>query len=247
MAPRYYAPELSAGSFGLPAEELHHLRGVRRMAQGQEVEVFDGRGGLARCRIARLERRDVLLEPLEIWQEQAPAARLVLATAIAKGDRMLTLLEKVTELGVWAVRPLLTERGVVTAEGQSRRASWRQRTIEAAKQCGRAFLPEISEPAPLEALLAQWQQSAPGRQLRQMVLLDPNPAAMPLPALLQEMRDAAGTETSAEEMELTALVGPEGGFTAEEMTAALAVGARAVRLAPHILRIETAADRKSVV
>ncbi len=243
MAPRYYAPRLSAGDFDLPAEELHHLRGVRRVGAGQEIEVFDGAGGLAQCRIVRLERRSVELEPLRMWQEDAPASRLTIATAIPKGDRMLTLVEKVTELGAWAVRPLLTEFSVVTGEGQARRGSWRQRSVEASKQCGRAWLPEISNPVGLADLLAEFSAGAGGGGGDgeggggRLVLLDPSAEGVTFGQLLGGLRSQRGDGGAR----LTALVGPEGGFSADELAAALAAGAERVRLGPHVLRVETAA------
>lgn len=264
MPPRYYAPDLAPGEFSLTLEEIHHLRNVRRADENQQVEVFDGRGTSAVCRIIELQRRSATLETVEIHHHEQPARRLVIATAIPKGDRMLTLVEKTTELDAWAIRPLLTERGVVKAEGNARRDAWRQRAIEAAKQCGRVWLPEIFDPQPLEPFLAaarpttdriapaQSSKQAASLPVRQIILLDPDPAATPLPELLNALRrnQSAATETAtgqsapapaAAPLELTALIGPEGGFSAAELQLALAAGARPVRLAPNILRIETAA------
>lgn len=271
VPPRYYAPDLAPGEFSLPQEEIHHLRNVRRADQNQQVEVFDGRGTSAVCRIIELQRRTATLEALEIHHHEQPARRLIIATAIPKGDRMMTLVEKTTELDAWAIRPLLTERGIVKAEGNARRDAWRQRAVEAAKQCGRVWLPEILAPQPLNQFLAairpttgkiasQHQNSKQAASLpaHKIILLDPDPGATPLPELLNALRrkQSAAAETAtgqsapapapaaapaAASLELTALIGPEGGFSPDEMQLALAAGAQPARLAPNILRIETAA------
>jgi 16S rRNA (uracil1498-N3)-methyltransferase len=216
----------SAGSAVLEGDELHHLRAVRRLGPGDEAELFDGAGRLARCRIARLDKRRAELDVLAVSEEPRPSRELVVATAIPKGDRMEWLVEKVTELGASAVWPLVARRSDVTGRGRSRRDKWHRRAIEAAKQCGRLWLPEIAEPAPLDEVVAR----AGSATFDAVLLADPSTEARrPADVLSGGPRRVAG------------FVGPEGGFTDEETAAICAAGARRVRLGEHILRIETAA------
>lgn len=226
MPPRFYCSRFSAHEATLEGDELHHLRSVRRLAAGDEVEVFDGRGRVARCRLVRVARHQADLEVLTLSEQAPPAVELTVATAIPKAGRMDWLVEKITELGATGLWPLLTERSEVTARGEAKREKWDRRAIEAAKQCGRLWLPQIADPMSLEEAVARLN-SAP---FDAVLLADPSPEASRLAEAIP-----AGAR------QLVGFVGPEGGFTAEESAALRAAGARPVRLGEHILRVETAA------
>ena len=158
------------------------------------------------------------LNSVSVKTSQPPS--LTLAVALPKGDRQKWLIEKLTELGVTRLIPLRTVRGVAapTAAAIER---LRRGVIEACKQCGRCQLLQIAEASTLESLGTQ-QPTA------QRLLADPG--GLPLAAAVA----STGSD-------LLAAIGPEGGFTVEEIATAEAAGFKRVSLGPHILRIETAA------
>jgi 16S rRNA (uracil1498-N3)-methyltransferase len=147
---------------------------------------------------------------------------LTLLTAVPRGGRMDFLVQKCSELGVSRIVPVITARSVVRPE-PAKRGRWEKIAREAARQCGRADVPEVSPPTPLAAALAA--SDLPDRRL----MLSPEAGGRPLRALLP---DRAATAL---------LVGPEGGLDTAEVEAARAAGFQAASLGSRILRVETAA------
>jgi len=216
------------GRATLAGDEARHLARVLRARVGDTVAVFDGRGRSWRARVERIGRDAVDLavdEPVAAPPPSGP--RLTLAVALPKGERQKWLVEKLTELGVARLVPLETVRGVAEATA-SAAARLERQVIEACKQCGRDTLMEIAPGRPFDRLLAETPAGAP------VVIAHPDGGPLDVAALA-----AAAVAANAEEM--IALVGPEGGFTAEELAAADRAGAVRVSLGPHILRVETAA------
>ena len=209
------------GTAVLPASESRHLATVLRARPGDEISLVDGRGRCARAVLQRVENGSVVAEVLSVETAAGGSgprgARVGLAAAIPKGNRADWMVQKAVEAGLDVFFPLLTRRGIATAEGTEKRARWERIAAEAAKQCGRATLPEFLDPRPLEAVLeatAAW----PAR-----VVADAGgraPAGLP-----------AG--------DAVVFVGPEGGWTPEERE--LLSVHPAIRLAPYVLRVETAA------
>jgi len=214
---------IGAARAELTAEARHYLRDVLRLSPGDEVELFDGRGG---AWPARLEPG---WEALSLGERRAAAAAgpaVHLLFALAKGEKVDLVVQKATELGAARVAPFAAERSVVRLEpekGVERTVRWRRIAEEAARQCGRADVPEVAAPAPLEAALAA---VPPGFRL---VVLHGEGGA-PLAAL--PLEGAPG---------LALVVGPEGGLTAEELRTCDAAGALRATLGPRTLRAETAA------
>jgi 16S rRNA (uracil1498-N3)-methyltransferase len=205
----------------LTGDEARHLARVLRAKVGDEIRVFDGGGREWPARVATIDRDAVTLTVgASLPAQPGPARPLTIAVALPKGDRQKWLVEKLTELGAQRLTPLVTARGVVeaTASAQARLA---RGVIEACKQCGRNTLMQISAPATLEALADRHPDA------RRLIA---HPDGRPLDDVL---RTTAG--------EIVAAVGPEGGFTPDEIAAAERLGYRQVSLGPHILRIETAA------
>ena len=222
MSQRYFLTTPPAGNRAfLEGDEARHVARVMRARTGDSLEVFDGQGRWWTATITEIDRGKVELE-LGTGSSEPTAAggRLTLAVALPKGDRQKWLIEKLTEFGVDRLVPLQTTRGVAepTAAAIER---LRRGVIEACKQCGRCRLLEITAPGTLQSIVSL---APPARRL----LADP--AGLPLAA--------AATPTGGD---LLVAVGPEGGFTTEEVAAAEAAGFRRVSLGPHILRIETAA------
>lgn len=222
MSERFFLAEPpTAGRGRLVGDEARHLVRVMRCRVGDEVVVFDGRGTSWRARVASIGRDEAVLELGAAAAEPAArAAALTLAVALPKGERQKWLVEKLTELGVARLVPLVTTRGVAEATPAAVERLGRG-VIEACKQCGRDTLMAIAEPRTVAEVVAD--HGADGR----LVVADRD--GLPLAA------------TAVEDRPIVALVGPEGGFTAEELAAVEAAGGRRISLGPHVLRIETAA------
>lgn len=208
----------------LTESEAHHLVHVMRSQVGELVELFNGVGLAAKCRIAEIRKRDVTLEVLTAAIDRLPPRDVVLATAVPKGDRFDWLVEKATELGVNRLIPLTTSRSVVDPR-DSKLDKLRQTVIAACKQSGRNRLMEISS-------VTAWRDFCNGFDSTSPFFVA-HPQGMPLDEITQSL--------SATPSQMIFAIGPEGGFTDEEITAAQAAGARAIQLGRQILRIETAA------
>lgn len=205
----------------LSGDEARHLARVLRGKVGDTVSVFDGRGREWPARIATLGRDRIGLELGPVVEVAPPSRALTLAVALPKGDRQKWMVEKITELGCTRLVPLVTTRGVAEATPATVQRLLRS-SIEACKQCLRNTLLEIGSPLTVAEVLA-------ARDTATLALV-----ADPRGELL-------GSVLPGHSGHILALVGPEGGFTTEELTMTSAAGCRRVTLAPHVLRVETAA------
>jgi 16S rRNA (uracil1498-N3)-methyltransferase len=217
MAERYYAPELtdSLTDWVLEGDEAHHLLRVRRGKVGETAQLFNGSGLRAEAEILETGKRTANLK-ITGFHHSPIAGGLVLGSAPPKGDRLLWMIEKCTELGVASWTPILSERTVVHP-GETKIDKLRRKVIEACKQCGRDGLMEIREPTALSAFLASKPKEAIGW------ILDPS-----------------GPATTDDGKPNWICVGPEGGWTDTELAVARDAGWRPQSLPGHILRIETA-------
>ena len=224
MSERFFITTQPAGDRAvLEGDEARHLTRVLRAKVGDTVSLFDGRGREWPARVASLGRDRVELDTTEPTVDPVPVAiPLTLAVALPKGDRQKWMVEKLTELGTARLVPLETTRGVAEATA-SAQVRLERVVIEACKQCGRNTLMEIAAGRPLERLLAEVPAGAcvviahPGGRLLDAATMPPTATAM------------------------IALVGPEGGFTDEELGTADRAGVIRISLGPRILRVETAA------
>ncbi len=222
---------LAGDDVTLDGDLAHRLTRVLRLRPGAEVALFDGSGAEARVRIERVDVRTVDARVVERYDgAPEPRVRVHLYQSITKGERFEWLLEKGTEIGVARFVPLIAARAVVTTKGEGNRAQrWRRIVVEAAEQCGRSAVPEIGEPIRFGAALA----SAPG------VRLLPYEAADHLAPSVQVALNA-DIDTLFALSEVSAFIGPEGGFEAAEVAAAEAAGAAIVTMGERVLRSETA-------
>lgn len=228
MADRYFSDVPIVGDRAvLSHSEAHHLIHVMRARQGDEVVLFDGSGVEFLARIERTTRNDVelaILERKDVDRELSGA--LVLGVSLPKGDRQKWLVEKAVELGVKRLVPLVTARSVAQPVEKALERL-RRSVVEASKQCGRNRLMEIAEPL----VWAEFVVSAKGTKRRWLA----HPAGSDqagVPAVRPSGARAGGCVLA---------VGPEGGFSDDEVTAALQAGWEWIDLGPRILRIETAA------
>lgn len=220
MAGRFYTPDpLPAGEYVLTGPEAHHLATVRRFAAGDRVTLFNGDGNEYPAEVIALSKKAAILHvfaPVALDRELP--FPLVVASALPKGDRGDFLVEKLTELGVTRFVPLITARSVVVPRENTREKLERV-VIEANKQCGRNRLMAVDPPQTWDAFFSR-TDLPPSR-----IVLHTGPG---LPAIT----GARGVVVA---------VGPEGGFTAQELETALGVGWVAASLGPRVMRVETAA------
>lgn len=222
MSERFFlASQPQDGRAELVGDEARHCARVLRGKPGDTVTVFDGGGRTWPARIVAIGRDRVGLEVGPPQEAATASASLTLAVALPKGDRQKWMVEKLTELGCARLVPLVTTRGVAEATAGTIDRLGRG-VVEACKQCGRNTLMEIAPPQTVAAVLEGLEAATLG------VIADP--AGRP-----------AGSLVGSHAGPMLALVGPEGGFTTEEIAAAEAAGCHRLALAPHILRIETAA------
>jgi len=224
MSERFYLPDsLDRPEVTLSGSEAHHLAHVLRLGVGAAVTLFDGKGTSAEAEVLSISKRDVTLCTRSVEFEPEPRRSVTLAVAPPKGDRFRWLVEKATELGVDRVVPLLTKRTVVDPR-DSKLDKLRQTIIGACKQCGRNRLMELSEPWKLSSLLAAhlWGPE-------HLVVF--HPSGKPLRTISLE----------EDERGVMLLIGPEGGFTDEEIAQARDRGAQINAFGRTILRTETAA------
>ncbi len=219
MADRFFTPQpLAPGEFVLGGPEAHHLATVRRFAPGDHVTLFNGDGREYTAEILSLTKKSVSLSILRVddTDRELPFP-LTIASALPKGDRADFLIEKLTELGVTRFVPLVTARSVVHPKDGKVEKLERQ-VIESSKQCGRNVLMRVSPPMTWgEFVREEWPE-------RRYLLHTVGSTAL---------GGAAEAAVSA--------IGPEGGFTAEELEQAGAAGWQTVTLGPRVLRVETAA------
>jgi 16S rRNA (uracil1498-N3)-methyltransferase len=222
-APRLFVPApLSAGAaVTVDGNPAHYLAKVMRVAEGDAVILCDDVTGEWAARVTALGKREVVLEPVERLREREQVPDFWLCPALLKKDRFDLVLEKATELGAGAVRPVVMRRCVADKLNLERA---RAIVTEAAEQCARTALPELAEPVKLDALLADWPEN------RALFFAD-------------ELGGAPAAEAFAAHSGPAALlIGPEGGFDDAERVAIRAhPAARAISLGPRILRGETAA------
>ena len=204
-------------------EQAHYLANVMRLVLGAEVLVFNGRDGEWLARMGPVGKRGGVLEVVDQRLRQAVGPDLDLLVAVVKRVRLETIVEKAAELGVRRVRLLLTTR---TNADRVNLARLQAIATEASEQTGRLDVPQILAPEKLASVLTTWPEG------RRLMFCDEAGEALPaLDALRGQPRGPWAV-----------MIGPEGGFSAEERAAVRALpGAVPVSLGPRILRADTAA------
>jgi 16S rRNA (uracil1498-N3)-methyltransferase len=203
----------------------HHGATVRRIGVGEHVLLADGVGHRAEAVVETVGVGRLDLRLKAITQERQPDSRFVLIQALAKGDRDEQAIEAATELGVDEVVPWQAARSIVLWRGDRAARSlrkWESVVLAATKQSRRARVPKVSEPANQAAVIQRIEGAA-------LALVLHEEAQQPL----------AGVELP-QRGDVVLIVGPEGGVSAEELSAFEGAGAVAVRLGPNVLRSSTA-------
>ncbi len=232
---RFYLPpaEWTADALTLREAEAHHARNVLRLQPGDKAVVFDGRGHEATGEIVSLGQRAVELRKLHENTTAPLRCRITLGQAIPKGKNMDLIVQKAVEIGAAEIVPIMSDRTIVRldeAEAAQKQAKWKTIAIEAAKQCGQNWLPQVETPR----TLPQFFQARPPFDLLLIGSLQSD--AIHLKKILGEFRERGARPAS-----VLMLIGPEGDFTPAELNLARAHGCRPITLGPIILRVETAA------
>ena len=230
VPPAHFAPDKK--SLTLSAEETRHARDVLRLQSGDEIFVFDGVGREFQCSVQTISRTEAEVSVIAEVDPARPESPLDLTLAIAllKGEKFDLVIQKATELGVKRIVPLDTERGDVRLRdgdsAQKRLARWRRIALEAAKQTGRAYVPEINAPLAFNLLL----RSA-GENQGIMLMFSEREGKS-----LSEATNGLDPRATA----VIAVVGPEGGWTDNEIEFAREGAWEIVTLGGRTLRAETA-------
>jgi 16S rRNA (uracil1498-N3)-methyltransferase len=237
---RFYAPPTTFApdkkSVTLSAEETRHARDALRLQSGDEIFVFDGAGREFHCAVQTIKRNSTELNVIAEVEPARPesALDLTLAIALLKGEKFDLVIQKTTELGVKRIVPLDTERADVRLRdhdgAQKRVARWRRIALEAAKQTGRAYVPEIAAPVPFNSLMAAIEDKEASADIARLMFSERGGRSL-----------AEATNSFAKRpAEVVGVVGPEGGWTDDEIELARGGGWEIVTLGGRTLRAETA-------
>jgi 16S rRNA (uracil1498-N3)-methyltransferase len=227
LARRIHVPRLTPGEISLDPAQAHHARDVLRLTEGAVVEVFDDGGRVARgvLALSGVDGVAVRVERVDEGGPPGPAVRLTVVAAVPKGDRADWMVEKLSELGAAEFVPLAAARSVVLPEGKNKRERWVRIATEAAKQSRRSGVMRVGELTRLTAALAACDRAW-------YLATEAGVAPVGIREAVDSVAPGAG---------VTAFVGPEGGWTDDELRQFAAAGALAVRLTDTVLRVETAA------
>ena len=228
VRPRFHVPDVNgaAARVELPEDEAEHLVRVLRLGVGDEVDVFDGRGGMWRAEIVHAGKKSAAIRPLQPLQPARELAiRVTLVMSVLKGEKMDDVVRDAVMLGVSAIHPVVSERAETSMAAMargSRLARWERIAVSSAKQCGRAVVPAILPPLPLDWY---WAEAATGVRL---MCVEPSSA----------LGDLTSVQAVAKPPAADVIIGPEGGWTVTEVATAHDSGAILMSLGGMTLRAD---------
>jgi 16S rRNA (uracil1498-N3)-methyltransferase len=222
---RVHVNQVHVGSITLEEREAHHLRDVLRLVVGDAVEAFDDAGTIGPGTLAAVTPSTVVVSIDAVHEASMAAFRFRIASAVPKAGRADWLVEKISELGAEAFIPLITARSVAVPEGGNKIERWQRLAAEAARQSRRNGVMRIETLTPLAAAI----DKAIGED--DAWLLSTSGDAIPVRKMPPQQAHSP----------LTAFIGPEGGWTAEELALFKRMNVPEVSLTPTVLRVETAA------
>jgi 16S rRNA (uracil1498-N3)-methyltransferase len=236
--PRIFISNFSVqdNRISITGEKARYLSTVLRCKKGDELSVFDGMGNCLRTNILRADKKEVLVEVLETvaCNTESPL-HIILLQGLLKGQKMDMIIQKATELGIREIQPIITGRSQTKETGKVER--WRKIAEEASRQSGRSVIPVVQKPVNFDDSLSSLGTRYLSLPLRGFVFWEEGGISLKeavhilsLP-LIQPFTDSP----------VYILVGPEGGFTREEITLSESSGFIVTSLGKRILRAETAA------
>ena len=210
----------------LHGSDASHIRTVLRLQVGDKIQVLDGEGSLYLVQLVEVKNNSLKGEIIssEKVDTESPL-KINLGQSLIKGNKFDTVLRKSVELGVHSITPLITERTVTKTDGDKKIIRWKRIAEESSKQCGRSCIPKISEN--IMKLDSFCQQSSESD----------------LKLIFWELEDRKGLgdiNPSTPPCSASVLIGPEGGFTVQEVETARSYGFQTLGLGPRIFRAETA-------
>ncbi len=235
---RFYSPQqLEVGkSVVIGGTDAMHVSKVLRLKVGDTISVFGGRGHAFECRIKSVSPHevDVIVEK-DLLSKTESDVHITFAQAMLKSKKMDTLIRQATELGISRWAPFFSERSVPTPDHKrmiARLERWNKINREALKQCGRDIFMEVLPPVSMEKMLVQGQACD-----RKIIFWECESAPLeePIPLPPEQIKS------------LMVIVGPEGGFSAQEIEQATSLGYETLSLGPRILKAETAAIAAAVL
>ncbi len=213
--------------FKLDNSQSRYLARALRLRPGDSLTVFDGSGGEYSAKIVLMDKSSIDIETVDFVDSSTESPLSVcLVQCISKGERMDTVVQKATEIGVQRISPVLSDYSVVKLDSNKaakRHEHWQKIAQSACEQCGRNNVPRIDD----VTSLTTWHEENQGDSASRLIFLPG--AATPL------------SSVSPSESGMTLLIGPEGGFSEAEQERARGMGFKPVVLGPRILRTETAA------
>ena len=212
----------------LSREISHHILNVLRLHPGGVFILCDGAGGCCQVELEDVAAKQARVRVLETWQEPETAVRIELLQGLPQKERFDLVLQKNTELGVSRFVPVYTHRcqGRIEAKKQQRKQErWQRIVLEAARQSGRSWLPQIEKPSPLEQALAHCRADV------RLVLWEEADT---------QLSTRLASVSACTQAGFAVLIGPEGGLDRTDIEVAARYGFVPVRLGPRILRTETA-------
>jgi len=222
---------VSETSVVLDGRESHHLVKVFRAREGAPVELLDGKGKRYGGTLSRADARAAVIAVDTVEELPRPKCRVTFLQSIPKGRTMDLILRMATEIGVSSIQPVFSDQGEVQIKGErlaSKMEKWELTMVEACKQCGLVFLPELFEPV----ALSDWVERLDDYSESLRIVASLEKESRPLWETLQ---------ANSTVHEVVVAVGPEGDFSVEEYARLRNAGFRAVRLGANVLRAETAA------
>lgn len=228
VRPRFHVPGVDAVSsrVDLPEDEAEHLVRVLRLGVGDQVDVFDGRGGLWRAEVVHASKKSAAVRPIEALK---PARELrvpvTLVMSVLKGDKMDDVVRDAVMLGVAAIQPVISERAETSMAAMARSnriARWERIAVSSAKQCARAVVPPVHQVMPLDWY---WNESANAPRVMCV-----EPAA--------SLDDVVNVKDVPKASAVHVIVGPEGGWSVTEVAAAHETGAILMSLGSRTLRAD---------
>jgi 16S rRNA (uracil1498-N3)-methyltransferase len=230
----YIAPEhWSSEAPLLTGGEAHHCRNVLRLERGDKIVVFNGRGREITAEISSVDCGEIRLRKLHEAQTPPLRCQIALAQAIPKGKNMDLIVQKAVEIGAAEIAPIISDRTVVRLDEESasaKQAKWQTVAIEAAKQCGQNWLPQVHAPQTMAQFFGEQ------RRFDLQLIGSLQSDAMHLKKILSQYESEHGDRPASVLM----VVGPEGDFTPAELALARSHGCRPITLGPIVLRVETA-------
>ncbi|RPI50109.1 MAG: 16S rRNA (uracil(1498)-N(3))-methyltransferase [Acidobacteria bacterium] len=228
---RFYAPAFREDAvFDLPEDEAQHLRRVLRLRSGDTIAVFDGRGREAVARVESVTPRRVSVRSVEPRSAAPePKVAVTLAQALLKSDKMDRVIRDAVMLGIAAVQPFVSRRTDVPLKAMGaggRQNRWERTVVSSVKQCGRAVVPVVHPTREFPDVL----RAAAGET--RLMFVEPGAGVE-----LAELASLEGQQPSS----ATVLIGPEGGWDAQEVRDAAAAGVTLLSFGGRVLRADAAA------